>query len=87
MRVTNQDKLKAFASKHRKLATPLMCWLAEAKGANWKSEDDIAIKYKGGTFLDGSTVCFVMGNNSVKLTTTVHYQAGTIRIDEVNKSV
>lgn len=77
MIVVGTDKLFEFRTKHANARSAINNWLADARGAKWKSSHDIKARYSQASFLGFNVVIFNIKGNSYRLETSVVYATDT----------
>ena len=55
-------------------------WLAIARGAQWRSPEDVKASYPKASILKGGRVVFNIKGNDYRLVSAVQYQAGVLSI-------
>jgi mRNA interferase HigB len=80
MHVIKKKTLVDFWCKHADAKVPLGTWFCEAKGAQWKTPQDIKARYRSADFLPGNRVVFNIGGNKYRLIVKIAYVPGLIYI-------
>lgn len=91
MKVHGLDKLAQFCTKHPAIRGWVSTWLADARGASWKTSHEIKYRYSTASFLGGNVVIFNVKGNDYRMVTQIAYQMGVVVVkwigthDEYNK--
>jgi mRNA interferase HigB len=80
MRIVSRNTLQAFWEKHPDSAEPLKAWFKVAKGANWKTPQEIKDCYGNASFVGKDRAVFNIAGNKYRLITLVNYPAGILFI-------
>jgi len=82
MRIISEATVKTWARERSEAATSLLGWIESAKGAHWKSIQDVHRTYPHADAVEvasGKTVTiFNIAGNKYRLVTAVHYNTGSI---------
>lgn len=73
MKIVGRDVLDAFCAKHADARRWIVAWLAEAKGVEWNTPQDIKDRYLSANLLADSRVIFNVRGNDYRLEVTVAY--------------
>lgn len=80
MRVIARKTLKCFYEVHPDAEGALKAWYAEAKGAEWRTPQDIRDRYRSADFLAGDRVIFNIRGNRYRLIVEINYSTGIVYI-------
>lgn len=80
MHVVSIKRLKECWERHRACESALRAWYREAKGASWKSFNDIKAAHRSADCLPGNRVVFDIKGNAFRLVVKVHYDAGRVYV-------
>ena len=80
MRVISRRTLRDFYKRHAAAKAPLESWFHEAKGAAWKTLNDISVRFPSADFLPGNRVVFDIAGNHYRLIARIHYNTGIVFI-------
>ena len=80
MHVVSIKKLRQFWDEHADAQAALRAWYREAKGAAWKSFNDIKKHHRSADCLPGNRVVFDINGNRYRMVVRIHYNAGRIYI-------
>ena len=71
MRIIAIGQLKVFWQKHPGAEQPLLCWIDEAKKANWQTPADIKAQFRHASILKSNRVVFNIKGNAYRLVVAV----------------
>ena len=80
MHVVAVKALREFWEHHADAQPALRAWYREAKGASWKSFQDIKQSHRSADCLPGHRVVFDIKGNSYRLVVRIHYNTGRVYI-------
>jgi mRNA interferase HigB len=80
MRIVSRNTLQTYWEKHPDSEEPLRAWFKVAKGADWKTPQDIKTCYRNASFVGKDRVVFNIGGNKYRLITLVNYPGGILFI-------
>jgi mRNA interferase HigB len=80
MTVIGIVNIHSFIGTHADSKAWLSAWLVEAQGSKWKSPNDIKLRYKSASFLDGNRVIFNIKGNKYRMETQVAYETGVVLV-------
>jgi len=80
MRVIARKTLRDFWKQHAAAEQQLKAWFYEAEAAEWKSFEDIKLRYRSADVLAGNRVVFNIKGNTYRLVVKVHYNRGLVFI-------
>ena len=80
MRIIAIGQLKVFWQKHPGAEQPLLCWIDEAKKANWQTPADIKAQFRHASILKSNRVVFNIKGNAYRLVVAVAYRFSAIYI-------
>ena len=80
MRIISRKTLKDFWELHADSRQPLQAWYADAKGADWKSLEDIKNVYRNASILPDNRVVFNIKGNKYRLVVAINYNLGIVFI-------
>jgi mRNA interferase HigB len=81
MIVVGLKKLDEFKKKHTNCKIQVDAWINEAEHSNWKSFNDIKLKYPSVSILKNNTIIFNLKGNKYRLVTVVVIVANRIYIE------
>lgn len=77
MRVLGTEVLDKAKRAHRDLAAPVGTWLTIARGAKWKSLNEVRLTWRNTDCVKGKTIFNIKGNR-YRLIAIVNYASQTI---------
>src|SRR5258708_32635361 len=80
MRIIARRTLKAFWEKHPQAEQTLKAWHDEAIHSDWKTTQDIKLRYRAADFLRDNRVVFNISGNKYSLVVKINYLYGTVYI-------
>ncbi len=80
MHVIKKKTLVEFWVGHAESKIPLNAWFREAKGAVWKTPQDIKQRYRSADILSGNRVVFNIGGNKYRLVVKIAYVPGLVYV-------
>ncbi|MBI5935277.1 MAG: type II toxin-antitoxin system HigB family toxin [Chloroflexi bacterium] len=80
MHVISRKKLSQFWKKHKDAEDALKEWFKEAEHANWRTTNDIKVRYRSADFLQGNRVVFNIKGNQFRLVVKIEYQSQVVFI-------
>jgi len=83
MQLINVVALDNFKRDHADTRTSLDIWRTEVEAANWKTPQDIKIRYRSADFLAKDRVIFNIKGNSYRLVVVVKYSMGMVVVEWV----
>ena len=72
--------MKSFWEKHPNAESPLRAWYTEARGANWRSPQDIKAVYPTASILRSNRIVFNVKGNTYRLVVAVKYEFQVVYI-------
>ena len=82
MHIISRKALKIAAGKHADVGVSLDVWYRIAKGATWRSLDEVRQTWANADSVKGRTVFNIKGN-SYRLIVGINYESQTIFIKDV----
>ncbi|MBU0754903.1 MAG: type II toxin-antitoxin system HigB family toxin [Planctomycetes bacterium] len=79
MRILNRGVLDEALKKYADARGSLRAWLVEAKAAEWRTPNDIKIRYSSVSFVGGQSI-FNIGGNKYRLVVQIAYQSKIVSI-------
>lgn len=76
MRVISRRALREFWVKHPAAEGPLRAWYSEARGADWRTPDQIRERYASASFVGRDRVVFNIGGNKYRLVAAIRFDRG-----------
>jgi mRNA interferase HigB len=83
MRILELPLLEAFKKNHAGCRGQLDAWQLDVERADWKTPQDIKLRYKSADFLANNRVIFNIKGNSYRLVVKVRYQNGLVLVEWV----
>lgn len=80
MRVIARKILREFWLRHADTEQQLKAWFHEAEAAEWKSFNDIKMRYRSADVLPGDRVVFNIKGNAYRLVVKINYRIGLVFI-------
>lgn len=80
MRVIARKTLREFWLRHADTEQQLKAWFHEAEAAEWKSFNDIKMRYRSADVLPGNRVVFNIKGNAYRLVVKINYRIGLVFI-------
>lgn len=80
MRIIAISQLKIFWQKHPGAEQSFLCWIDEAKKANWQIPADIKAQFRHASILKSNRVVFNIKGNAYRLVVAVAYRYSAIYI-------
>jgi mRNA interferase HigB len=80
MRIIARKTLQEYWEKFPATKSNLEAWFAEAKGADWKTPQDVKDKYGSASILKNGRVVFNICGNNNRLVVWINYEFRTIYI-------
>jgi mRNA interferase HigB len=80
MTVIGIAKIHNFIGTHTDAKAWLSAWLVEAQNSIWKSPNDIKMRYKSASFLDGNRVIFNVKGNNYRMEIQVAYETSVVLV-------
>ena len=83
MKIFGRDKLVEYGKRHADAKSALDSWYHETSSENcqWKTPQDIKIRYASASFLTNNKVIFNIKGNNHRLVVADFYQNGTAVIE------
>ena len=78
MRVIGRDKLDEFCRAHADARPWIEGWLAEVRGAQWATPQDIKESFRSASFLADNVVIFNVKGNRYRLEVVVAYSTKVV---------
>ena len=73
MRIIARRTLREFWKKHAAAEQPLKSWFKEVSLANWRSPNEVKLRYRHASFLSGNRAVFNIGGNKWRLIVQINY--------------
>jgi mRNA interferase HigB len=83
MRLTGKERLHKFRGKHSDARSQLDSWVAEVENADWKTPNDLKVRYPKASILGTQEVIFDICWNKYRIWVKVAYQTGIVVIKAV----
>lgn len=83
MKVIGTGKIDAFIKRHADASDWLLLWLAEAKSDQWSSPNDVKMRYKSASIIDGSTIIFDVKGNKYRMEVNISFKTQTLFINRI----
>ena len=83
MRLIGKRRLDSYAKQHADVRSQVSTWVAEAEAADWKTSQDIKIRYSTASFLAGNVVVFNLKGNKYRLATRVAFKTSVVEIIDI----
>ena len=80
MRIVATSQLKKCWQKHPGSTQSFLCWIDEARQANWQSTADIKAQFRHASILKSSRVVFNIKGNEYRLVVAVAYRFSALYI-------
>ena len=80
MRIIAVSQLKVFWQKYPGAEQSFLCWIDEAKKANWQTPADIKAQFGHASILKSNRVVFNIKGNAYRLVVAVAYRYSAIYI-------
>ena len=81
MLVLGLPKLEEYKRSHADTRGPLDAWRSEAEKAEWKTTQDIKLRFPSADFLSENRVIFNIKGNKYRLVVQVRYQNNLIVVE------
>jgi mRNA interferase HigB len=78
MRVISKATLVEFWQKHPASKHALQTWFEDASRAEWRSPQDIKLRYASASFVSSNRVVFNIKGNDYRLVVAVAYRFGAV---------
>ena len=82
MRIVSERKLREFAERFPRAASPLRSWKTAVKSSSWKDPADLKRTFGTADFVHDKTV-FDLGGNNFRLIAFVHYRRQIVFVKDV----
>ena len=83
MLVVGQKRLEEFAASHADVRPRLHAWFHEVEEAQWKSPQDVKLRYPTASFLSDNRVVFNLKGNKYRLVTKVSFDVQVVLIEKI----
>lgn len=83
MRIIKETRLREYAKQHSRAASSLRLWLTAARGANWKTFEDVKHTFRSADQISlplYRVVVFDIGGGAFRLITAIHFNRGIVYI-------
>ena len=80
MRIVATSQLKKFWQKHPDSKQSFLCWIDEARQADWQTPADIKAQFRHASILKSSRVVFNIKGNEYRLVVAVAYRFSALYI-------
>lgn len=82
VKVLGTEMLDKASRAHRDLASPIATWITIARGANWRSLNQVRQTWGNTDCVKGQTIFNIKGNK-YRLIATVNYESQTIIVKDL----
>ena len=83
MKVVGRKQLNEFAARHADVRSQLSAWFWEVEEADWKTPQDIRMRYPNASLLSDNRVVFNLKGKRYRLLVKVGYDQQLVRIEKV----
>jgi len=83
LKVIGTGKIDAFIKRYADASDWLLLWLAEAKSAQWSSPNDVKMRYRSASIIDGSTIIFDVKGNKYRMEVNISFKTQTLFINRI----
>lgn len=80
MRLVGREILDVFCCGHADCRKWLAAWISDIGAAQWRSPQDIKLRYATASFLSANTVIFNVRGNGYRMVTRVAYRVGVVQV-------
>ena len=80
MRIIKTAPLAAFWSAHPDAQPGLRQWIAECRGANWRSMSDVKAYARSADGVGNNRIVFNFAGNKYRLVVAIHFGAGIVLV-------
>jgi mRNA interferase HigB len=83
VKVVGRQRVEDFCADQPEAAGRMSAWVLEAEKAEWKTPNDIKVRYASASFLAENRVVFNIGGNRFRIVTKVTYSLQIVLIERV----
>ena len=80
MRLIGREILNLFCREHSDCRKWLAAWVSDTETAQWKSPQDIKLRYVTASFLAENKVIFNVRGNDYRMVTQLAYRVGVVQV-------